>query len=122
MEIAMISFYSKKISPTSLAFWQVLAVALFSTPLALFTTNVFEMNRDVVYALIVTVIFATFIAKILQNTLQRHVKVAEASVILSLEGLFAHLFGLFMLGESLSLIQYFGALLITLAVILVSVR
>jgi len=122
MEIAMISYYSKKVNPTILAFWQILAVAVFSTPLALITTDKLIINLEVIYALVVTVLLATFVAKMFQNWFQRYVSVTEASIILSLEGVFAHVFAVFMLGETLSVVQYFGAFLITLAVILASLR
>lgn len=121
-EIAMISYHSQRIKPITLAFWQVLAVAIFSTPLALFATDKIIVNWDVISALVITVLLATFIAKMLQNVLQKYVSVVEASVILSLEGVFAHLFAVLMLGESLSTVQYVGAFLIMISVIIVSIR
>ncbi|WP_457549968.1 DMT family transporter [Archaeoglobus sp.] len=121
-EIAMISYHSKNVNPTILAFWQILSVAIFSTPLALITTDKLTINFEFIYALIVTVLLATFVAKMFQNWFQRYVSVTEASIILSLEGVFAHIFAVVMLGESLSMVQYFGAFLITVAVILISLR
>ncbi len=122
MEVAMISHYSRRINPTMLAFWQVFAVAIFSVPLSLITTERFVINADVVYALIVTVLLATFVAKLFQNWFQRYVKVAEASIILSLEGVFSHIFSFLILGETLTFVQYVGASLIVLAVILISFK
>ncbi len=121
MEIAMISYYSRRVNPTQLAFWQIFAVAILSTPFALITDN-FVLNRDVAMALIITAVFATVIAKIMQNWFQRWTKPADASVIMSMEGVFSHVFAVFMLGESLKAIQYVGAGLIVLAVILVSLH
>ncbi len=120
MEIAMISHYSREINPTQLAFWQILAVAVLSTPFAV-ATDKFVLNRDVVVALLVTAILATLVAKLMQNWFQRWTKPADASVIMSMEGVFSHIFSVFMLGESLSLMQYVGAGLIVLAVLIVSI-
>jgi drug/metabolite transporter (DMT)-like permease len=121
-EIAMIAYYSRRINPTMLAFWQILAVAVLSLPPALVTTTKFVINTEVVMALLITAVFATFIAKMLQNWLQRYVRVSEASIIFSMEGVFSHLFAVVMLGETLTLTQYFGAGLIVLAVLLVSLK
>jgi drug/metabolite transporter (DMT)-like permease len=122
LEIAMISYYSRKTNPTMLAFWQIFAVAVLSAPLAVFTTTDFEINRDVLLALIITAFFATFVAKMLQNWLQRYTKPSDAAVIMSMEGVFSHIFAVAMLGESLSHTQYVGAMLIVIAVVIVSLR
>jgi len=122
LEIAMISYYSKLVNPTMLAFWQIFAVAILSTPFAIFTTVNFEINYDVVVALIITAFFATFVAKMLQNWLQRYTKPSDAAVIMSMEGVFSHIFAVAMLGECLNFLQYFGAALIVMAVIVVSLN
>jgi drug/metabolite transporter (DMT)-like permease len=84
------------------------------------TTTKFDLNTDVVYALVVTAVFATVIARFLQNWLQKYTRPSDAAVIFSMEGVFAHLCAVIMLGESLNLQQYVGAFLILFAVILVS--
>lgn len=58
----------------------------------------------------------------LQNWLQSYTKSSDAAVILSLEGVFAHIFSVLVLAELLTPLQYFGAFLILLAVIIVSLR
>lgn len=121
-EIAMISHYSRLSNPTMLAFWQAFAIFILSAPFAAFTTTKFEINMTVIAALLITAFFATFVAKMLQNWLQSYTKSSDAAVILSLEGVFAHLFSVLFLAEILNLTQYFGALLILIAVIIVSLR
>ncbi|AEA47726.1 DMT family transporter [Archaeoglobus veneficus] len=121
-EIAMISHYSRLRNPTMLAFWQIFAVAVLSAPLAIITTTRFEFNTDVVYALLITAFLATFVAKMLQNWLQRYTKPSDAAVILSMEGVFSHVFAAVILAEHLSILQYAGALLIIIAVVVVSLR
>lgn len=121
-EIAMISHYSKVNDPTMLAFIQIVAVALFSAPISLFTTTKFNINQDVVIALIITAVFATVIAKFMQNWLQKYTMPSDAAVIFSMEGVFAHIFAILILNEILSFNQYIGAALVVLAVIIVSVR
>lgn len=121
-EIAMISHYSRMSNPTMLAFWQAFTIFILSAPFAAFTTTKFNINPTVVFAILVTAFFATFVAKMLQNWLQSYTKSSDAAVILSLEGVFAHLFGVLLLTEILSLTQYLGAFLILAAVIIVSFR
>ena len=121
-EIAMISHYSRLSNPTMLAFWQSFAIFILSAPFAVFTTTKFEINTTVILCLLITAFFATFVAKMLQNWLQSYTKSSDAAVILSLEGVFAHLFSVAVLAEILTPVQYFGAFLILLAVIIVSLR
>lgn len=121
-EIAMISHYSRLSNPTMLAFWQSFTIFALSTPFAAFTTVKFEINTTVIACLLITAFFATFIAKMLQNWLQSYTKSSDAAVILSLEGVFAHLFSVVFLAEILTVTQYFGAFLILIAVIAVSLR
>ncbi|ADC66068.1 protein of unknown function DUF6 transmembrane [Ferroglobus placidus DSM 10642] len=119
-EIAMISEYSKKLQPLSLAGWQVLSIGLFSTFPALFFTEKLVLNDYVLLSLLITGLLATFVAKILQNYLQSYTKSVDAGIILSLEGVFSHVFSVIVLGETLSALQYLGAFLVFLAAILVS--
>ncbi|RLI75580.1 EamA family transporter [Archaeoglobales archaeon] len=121
-EIAMISHYSKLNNPTMLAFMQILVVAVFSFPISLFTTSKFNINHDVINALIITAIFATVIAKFMQNWLQKYTMPSDAAVIFSMEGVFSHIFAILMLNEVLSFNQYVGAALVVLGVIIVSLR
>ncbi len=121
-EIAMISHYSKTSNPTMLAFIQILVVAILSFPVSLFTTVKFNINHDVINALIVTAILATVVAKFMQNWLQKFTMPSDAAVIFSMEGVFSHIFAILMLNEILSFNQYIGAALVVLAVIIVSMK
>jgi len=122
IEITMVSHYSKTNDPTTLAFMQILAVAVFSFPISLATTTRFNLNHDVINALIITAIFATVIAKFMQNWLQKYTMPSDAAVIFSMEGVFAHVFAVLMLNESLTLCQYVGAFLVISAVIIISLK
>jgi len=121
-EISMISHYSKTSNPTMLAFIQILVVATLSFPVSLFTTVKFNINHDVINALIVTAILATVVAKFMQNWLQKFTMPSDAAVIFSMEGVFSHIFAILMLNEILSFNQYIGAALVVLAVIIVSMK
>ncbi|WP_456478659.1 DMT family transporter [Geoglobus ahangari] len=120
-EIAMISRYAKELNPMSLAGWQVFAIGFFSVFPAMVTTTRFEFNSYVLIALAITGLLATFLAKILQNYMQAHTKSVDAGIILSLEGVFSHIFAAAFLGEMLTLTQYAGVLLVFVAVISISV-
>jgi|Deesub1362B_J571_1020462.scaffolds.fasta_scaffold00053_32 drug/metabolite transporter (DMT)-like permease len=120
-EIAMISHYSKSLNPTELAFSQVLATGFLSAIPASLRWQM-ELNSDVVIAIAITAFFATFLAKMLQNHLQRHTTSFDAAIIFSLEGVFAYMFSALMLAETLTPKQYVGAALIVASAMLVSAR
>ncbi|WP_456369873.1 DMT family transporter [Geoglobus sp.] len=119
-EIAMISKYAREMSPMSLAGWQVFAIGIFSALPAALTTDRLVFNQYVLIALAVTGLLATFAAKILQNYMQAHTKSVDAGIILSLEGVFSHIFSAIFLSESLTAVQYAGVALVFLAVISIS--
>lgn len=119
-EIAMISKYARELNPMSLAGWQVFAIGFFSVFPAAITTEKLVINHYVILALAVTGLLATFVAKILQNYMQAHTKSVDAGIILSLEGVFSHVFAAVFLSESLTPVQYLGVVLVFLAVIAIS--
>ncbi len=118
-EIAMISHYSRVHDSTSLAFWQIFAVFALSAPFAALTPR-FVLSTEVAVALLITAFFATFVARVIQNRFQRYTKASHAALVLSMEGVFSHIFAVLILAETLNMVQYAGAALITLAVVLVS--
>jgi len=114
-EIVLISRYSRSLDIMSLAGWQVFSVGVLSLIPAFFTTDRFEINSYVVFALALTGFFATFVAKALQNRLQAYTESTDAGIILSMEGLFAHIFGVLLMDENLTYLQYGGVLLLIVA-------
>ncbi len=70
-------------------------------------------------AIFYTAVFSIAIGFTLQVLAQKHTPTNDAALILSLEAVFAALFGWIFLGEMLSLVQLAGCLLIMVAVILV---
>ncbi len=123
-EIAMISHHSKISCPNALAFWQILAVALFSLPFSVWEVSNFSVrfSKYVLFALVITAVLATVVARYMQNNLQKMTKATDAAILFSMEGVFSHMFSAAFLGETLMPIQYIGAFAIVLAVLLVSVR
>ncbi len=119
-EIVLISRYARSLSIISLAGWQVVAVGIFSSFPAFFTAEKLEINSYVTFALALTGLLATFLAKIIQNKMQAHTDSVDAGIILSMEGMFAHIFGVFLMNESLTLLQYSGVLLLIMALILIT--
>jgi drug/metabolite transporter (DMT)-like permease len=120
-EIVLISHYSRLNDPTRLAFGQILAVAIFSAPIALTIERKLHFSQEVIFALLVTAIFATTLARIAQNHAQKFTRSSDAAIIFSMEGVFSHLFAIIMLGEVLSPTQYIGAAMIVLSVIAISI-
>ncbi len=119
-EIVLISRYAGSLSIMSLAGWQVFAVGLLSSVPAALTTERLEINSYVIFALALTGFLATFLAKIVQNRMQAHTDSVDAGIILSMEGVFAHIFGVLFMNESLTSVQYSGVLLLMMALILIT--
>ena len=119
-EIVLISHFSRIKNPTYLAFGQIFAVVVFSTPFTFFEKRL-VINSDVVLPLLITAVFATTLARIAQNHAQKFTRASDAAIIFSMEGVFSHLFSILMLGEKLSAVQYAGASFIVLSVIAISI-
>ena len=81
------------------------------------TVNIPELGWTVIYAGILSV----GIAYTLQSTAQKHSPPADAAIILSMEAVFAAIFGYFWIGEQLSPVQLMGCILIFAAMIAVQI-
>ena len=96
---------------------QVLFVSLFSFVCsALIQENSIIFSNEVVVALLVTGILATFIALILMLWSQTILSAAETGILLSLEPLFAALYSVFFMHRSLGLNIWIGGFIIIIAV------
>ena len=71
---------------------------------------------DVMFALFITGVLATFIAFILMLWAQKILSATETGILLSLEPLFAALFSVFFAGDSLGLSGWLGGMIIIISV------
>tara|TARA_Y100001970_G_scaffold8767_2_gene10186 strand:+ start:21493 stop:22395 length:903 start_codon:yes stop_codon:yes gene_type:complete len=100
---------------------QVFFVSIFSFILSLLfegssimTLEIFTI--DVMFALFITGVLATFIAFILMLWAQKILSATETGILLSLEPLFAALFSVFFAGDSLGLSGWLGGMIIIISV------
>lgn len=99
VQVFMIHLFSHKNSFYATTFFQLLAVAFCSLAYALVTKQTLVVNPVSWPSLLYLAIFTTVITLLLQNRYQHDVTVAQASVIYSLEPVFATLLAVLFIGE-----------------------
>lgn len=99
IQVFMIHLFSHRESFYATTFFQLLAVAICSLAYALTTKQTLVVNPVSWPSLLYLAIFTTVITLLLQNRFQRDVTVAQASVIYSLEPVFATLLAVLFIGE-----------------------
>jgi drug/metabolite transporter (DMT)-like permease len=111
--IIVLARYSPEFSPAGLTVVQCWAAAAAAAVLSLTTESVVAPTHpEVVWGVIITGVFASAIGFSIQTLAQRYVSPTRTAVILVTEPAFAGLFGIALLGESLSLRGWIGAGLI----------
>jgi drug/metabolite transporter (DMT)-like permease len=100
---------------------QVFFVSIFSFILSLFFEGQSVMTftiftEEVIFALFITGVLATFIAFILMLWAQKVLSATETGILLSLEPLFAALFSVFFAGDSLGISGWIGGMIIIISV------
>ncbi len=116
--IMYLSYWRSLKSVIALGFWQTFFCASFSS------TAVFGLGQEVVPELLLgewkiicfTGIISMGLALIMQTYAQQHTKPSHASIILSLEGLFAALFAWLILGESMTITAMLGGFIIMISI------
>ncbi len=112
LHIALLSRYAAGYDAFGLAFAQMLSMALvFALFWPLFETVAFP-PREVWGALIVTGLVASAGAFWAQTFVQQRLPAARTAVILTMEPVFAALFGYWLAGDRLVAVQVFGAALV----------
>ena len=118
LHIALLSRYASYHDAGALTLAQILAMALLfglawplSSPVSLPPPGVWV-------ALLVTGLFASAGAFLVQTTVQQHIPAARTAIILTMEPVFAALFGYWLAGDRLVAVQIIGALLILSALVI----
>ena len=115
--IALLSRYAREHDAGALAFAQMLSMAvLFSLMWPLFEP-VAVPPREVILAIVLTGLVASAGAFYVQTTVQQRVPAARTAIILTMEPVFAALFGYWLAGDRLSPVQLAGAVLILSALV-----
>ena len=115
--IALLSRYAKEHDAGALALAQMASMAVVFTVLWPIFGTVEAPPRAVVLPLLLTGLVASAGAFYVQTTVQQHIPVARAAIILTMEPVFAALFGYWLAGDRLDQIQLIGAALILSALV-----
>jgi drug/metabolite transporter (DMT)-like permease len=115
VQVFMIHLFSHRDSFYATTFFQLLAVAICSLAYALATKQTLVVNPVSWPSLLYLAIFTTVITLLLQNRFQHDVTVAQASVIYSLEPVFATLLAVLFIGEQMGPAVLVGGVLLFVA-------
>jgi len=118
VHIAVLSHASPHFDPIALTTAQMLSVAGVFLVLWPLSGPVAPPPREVWFALALTGLVASALAYLIQTMAQRHLSTARTAVILTMEPVFAGMFGYILAGERLGPVQWAGAVMILGAVLL----
>ena len=118
LHIALLSRYAAGHHAGALTLAQILAmIVLFAAAWPLFADVSFP-PAEVWVALLVTGLLASAGAFLVQTTVQQHIPAARTAIILTMEPVFAALFGYWLAGDRLVAVQALGAALILSALVI----
>jgi len=123
LHVILIGIASKDIHPLPFTFMQLIIAGSIHTILGfIFERNTFSGFSESMIPIFYTGVFSIGLGYSLQAYGQSHAPSIDASFILSLEAVFAAIFGLLFLKEVLTYSQWIGCLIIFLAIILSQFR
>jgi drug/metabolite transporter (DMT)-like permease len=118
LHIALLSRYAASYHAGTLTLAQILAMALLFVVVWPFFDTIAMPQPAVWVALLVTGLLASAGAFLVQTTVQQHIPAARTAIILTMEPVFAALFGYWLAGDRLVAIQILGALMILSALVI----
>ena len=111
--VIYVQIYNRMFDFEKLVFVQLLTTTILSIPsMFLFETIKFAYNPNLLLAILVTALFATALGITIQNRMQKDTTATKASVIYTMEPVFAGVFSYLILGEILGTVGIVGAGLI----------
>jgi drug/metabolite transporter (DMT)-like permease len=117
LHIALLSRYAASYDAGALTLAQILAMALLFIVVWPFSGPISLPQPGVWVALLVTGLLASAGAFLVQTTVQQHIPAARTAIILTMEPVFAALFGYWLAGDRLVAVQILGALMILSALV-----
>lgn len=125
LQIVFTGIYSKKVDVYMLVLFQFLTVTILSLVFSLSLDDVtFNINFDYTFlkAVIITSIFATVYAFLIQTYMQQFTTPTKTAIIFTMEPVSAAIYGYFAANEVLTFIQLGGAILIIFATLLAEIK
>ncbi len=118
LHIALLSRYAASHDAGALTLAQILSIALLFVLVWPLFGPVSLPTPEVWVALLVTGLLASAGAFLVQTTVQQHIPAARTAIILTMEPVFAALFGYWLAGDRLVAVQILGALMILSALVI----
>ena len=125
LQILFTDKYSKKVNVFMLVLFQFLTVTIYSLIFSLSLDEVtFNVNMDGAFlkAVIVTSVFATVYAFLIQTYMQQFTTPTKTAIIFTMEPVSAGVYGYFVGNELLTSVQILGAVFIIFAVLLAELK
>lgn len=125
LQIAYTDIFSKKVNVFMLVFYQFLVVTILSLIFSLGLEDVtfdIDFNYTFLKAVIITSLFATVYAFLIQTYMQQFTTPTKTAIIFSMEPVSAGFFGYYVGNEILNTIQLIGATIIIFAVLLAEIK
>ena len=125
LQIIYTGKFSKEVNVFLLVLFQLITVTILSLIFSLSLDDVtFNLSYDYAFfkAVLITAIFATVYAFLIQTYMQQFTTASKTAIIFAMEPVSAAIFAYFMISETLTSIQLSGAVLIVLATIIAKVK
>jgi len=121
--IISLEYYTKRMDVIKLSFLQLAIAALwFVVTAVLFEPIQLSLSSNEWFAIVYLAIFSTFACFTVQTIAQKYTTSSHASIIMSLESVFAALFGVLLLNEVLTPLMIAGCTLIFVAILIIEVE
>lgn len=121
--IISLEYYTKKMDVMKLSFLQLAVAAVwFSISTILFEDVTFDLAKSAWFAIIYLAIFSTFLCFTVQTVAQKYTSSSHASIIMSLESVFAAVFGVLLLSETMTPLMIAGCIFIFIAILIIEVE
>lgn len=121
--IISIEYFTKDMNVFKLSFLQLAVAALcFIVSALLFEPMDLTLTLKEIYAIVYLAIFSTFACFTVQTIAQKYTTSSHASIIMSLESVFAAVFGVLLLKEVMTPLMILGCLFIFVAILIIEVE
>ncbi|MEA1974343.1 MAG: DMT family transporter [Bacillota bacterium] len=122
MHIISIEYFAKDMNVYKLAFIQISVAAIFSIVSTIATEPIIlTLSVKAWVSILFSAVFSTFLCFTVQTIAQKYTTSSHASIIMSLESVFAAIFGVLLLHEVMTPLMIFGCILIFLAILIIEV-
>lgn len=118
--IISLEYYTKSMDVMKLSFLQLaVAAVLFTGSALIFEPIQLKLSGNEMFAITYLAIFSTFLCFTVQTVAQKYTTSSHASIIMSLESVFAAFFGVLLLNEMMTPLMLVGCALIFVAILII---